>query len=545
MKTLLRWTLMLAAAAAAGWVVAAAAQDEFDGDWSGGRQYQSVLAINADSSCVVTIIVVQPRTEVEQRLRMMERYEDMQEAAEDSSGEAKPAVSATNNVAAYTDEQLAAKLTENFNDRDNGSGGKFAVRVEKDSVVTVTTNTYPTLEEMLRERYPIWTTGGLMFEDARFETDSNGLLRVTLMPQKNMGRYFKTYRSALKMSGAKSQLKLVFPGRVVASGFTNTQGNATWMDVDGSKDETLDALQNFYTAPTVIVAEAGGIKLNQPLDAKSLWRTRRFRQASDEDLPLTDAGPGFVAEAQSLTTTTLQIFPGGEKYYERNVVTTGAVVTIKLFAPKGRTLESVSDVRVVSAVDDKGRSIVPDTGNEDEDMAGNRRYGGGGSPDTSSTQLELGLQLPKSDAHAIDKVSATAVAVTVGSWKEMPVTNLQANATNAIDLSPVLPGATMTITKVSSKNHQFNLVATLTGPATVKRLDVKAKFPGAQQFNSNCNERKTSTTEGRTTRVIQVQAYGFGEPDTGALGNIMAVVRYPEDLKRERVKFDLNALDLF
>jgi hypothetical protein len=62
------------------------------------------------------------------------------------------------------------------------------------------------------------------------------------------------------------------------------------------------------------------------------------------------------------------------------------------------------------------------------------------------------------------------VALTVGTWKEMTLTNLQANATNELDLSAILPGAKMAITKLTSNNGQFNLQASLKGTSMVKHL---------------------------------------------------------------------------
>jgi hypothetical protein len=336
-------------------------------------------------------------------------------------------------------------------------------------------------------------------------------------------------------------LKLIFPGKVVSSSFPAMETNATWVTLDGKKDETLDAAAKLIAGPTVITAEPGGLKLAQPLESKKLRRSGRLASAANDDLPVTDAGPGFVAEAQSVTTTTLHVFPGGENYFKQNTVATGVVVNAKLFAPKGRTLQSVSDVRVLAAVDNKGRSVAAETGNDEN---GSSEVDARGSADVNSLQVQLRLQLPQPDAQAIDIISAEAVAVTVGSWKEMTLTNLQANATNEIDLSGVLLGAEMLITKYNLKNGQFNLQASLKGPATVRRLDVRAKISDNNQFNSYSSNRQSSTKNGEMTRTIVVQGYGFGNQDAASQAAMVLVIRYPNDLQRERVKFELKGLDL-
>jgi hypothetical protein len=324
--------------------------------------------------------------------------------------------------------------------------------------------------------------------------------------------------------------------------------NATWETVDAKKDDSLDALAKLYTAPTVVTAELGGLTVDHPLEAKELWRAQGQANAENDDLPITDAGPGFVAEAQAITTTTLHVFPGGEEYYQQNGTKAGAVVNVKLFAPKGRTIKLVSDSRVINAVDDKGRSVAPETQDGDNSTWESTVESGGGSSDVGSIQLELQLQLPQPDAQSIDKLSAEAVAVTVGSWNEMTLTNLEANPTNQMDLSSLLPGAKLVITKVSSKNGQFSLRARLSGPVAVKRLDFRAKIPDNDQFNSYVSDRESTTKNGQTTRNIDVQGYGIaalGSPDnTSPATAVVLVVRCPQDLRRERVKFELKGLDL-
>ena len=545
MKMMIRWMLAVAVAVAvARWNATAFAQL-----FQGAMEEHASLTIKPDGACLFTSETVETRTAAEQQVRMMERYRKMSEATEEEEGGTNSVAGAEAAPTPFTDAELAKKIremvNENFGANTENADQKLDVEVKKDAVNITTTHAYASLEEMLKEGRQIWQQGGVMFENVRFETDTNSLLRVTLIPESGIQRYLKDARAEWKLAGLKTELKLVFPGKVVASGFPETQTNVTWLAVDAKKEQTLDAMMKLYEGPVVITAEAGGLKLTQPLELKNLQRNARERGETGEELPLTDAGPGFTAEAQTITTTVLHVFPGGESYFKSGYSyigqQTGAVVTAKLFVPKGRTLLSVSGVRALKAVDDKGRAIAPEA---EDDERGSSYVVSGGSADANSTPIQLRLQLPQPDAQAIDEISAEAVAVTAGSWKEMTLMNIQESATNEIDLAGVLPGAKLVITKFTSKNNQLNLQARIKGPRTVRRLDIRAKIRGSDHFNSSFSERNFSTKGGESTRTVMLQGYSYSDEHSPVAGSIIVIVRYPEDLRRERVHFELKGLDL-
>jgi len=541
MKTFIQWILALAIVPTLGsFSTTAVAQSYGRSLGLESMDQHSVLVINTDGSCLFTSAATQPRTAVEQQVRMMERYQNRQDEDSDEAV-TQPPVTATNEAKAFTDDELTKRLTAQREENDDNPDLKFSVAVAKDSVTTTTTRSFASIADMLKESYMIWSESGVQFENARFETDTNGLLRLTLSPRSGMERYLKQLRSGWKLSGAKTELELVFPGRVVSSGFSTMQTNSTWLTVDATNDASMDAMAKLITAPVVITAEPGGLKVDQPLESIKLMRTRGPQDTDASLPPIHDAGPGYVAEAQSVTTITLHVFPGGADYFEQNPAATGAVVAVKFFAPKGRTLQSVSDARVISAVDDQGRSLVATADDEEGDSSESETSG---SQDVSSLSITLRLQLPAADAQSIDKISAEAVATTVGAWKEMTLAHFQADATNEIDLSTVLPGARMIITKVGGRNGQFQMQATLKGPAAVKQLDVRAKNPDSREFNSFSSVQRSSTKNGVTTRALNIQGYGFNNQQEPVTNGIVVVIRCPQDLRRERVKFELKSLDL-
>jgi hypothetical protein len=367
-----------------------------------------------------------------------------------------------------------------------------------------------------------------------------------------MKRGLKNERTEWKVAGLVTELKFVFPGKVLSSGLPETQTNATWLAVDSKKDETLDAMLKLYDGPIVITAEAAGLTLKEPLEAKTLLlqAARRRNGGIGEDLPLTDAGPGFVAQAEGLTTTTLHLFPAGASLVEDGAMPSGGppgtTVQAKLFPPKGRTLQSVTDVKLLAATDDKGRAVAAGANGEQEQISTAFVTADTGGPgQNNSAQVQLHLQLPQPDAEAIDEISVEAVAVTAGSWKELTLSNITEKATNEFDIGAVLPGAKLIITKFSNKNNSLSLQARITGPATVKNLKVEAKAPGTEERSfSNSSDINVKTTGGETTRNIRVNASIFDENGRKAPASFQLLVRSPQDLKRERVNFKLKGLDL-
>ena len=83
------------------------------------------------------------------------------------------------------------------------------------------------------------------------------------------------------------------------------------------------------------------------------------------------------------------------------------------------------------------------------------------------------------------------------------------------------------------------------GPATVKDLKVEAKIPGSEERGySNSSETSVKSTGGETTRNLRINASTFDGSGAKSAGPFHLLIRYPQDLKRERVNFKLKGLDL-
>ena len=113
-----------------GWSLTAQVQfydsgDDFGGDFSGSRETQAIVIINADGTAVLNVTSVDARTTVEQRLRMMEQYKNRQDSADDENdtpAQPAPQSVSTNNTQPFTDEEISKKLTEWMEERDANSG---------------------------------------------------------------------------------------------------------------------------------------------------------------------------------------------------------------------------------------------------------------------------------------------------------------------------------------------------------------------------------------------------------------------------------------
>ncbi len=556
---LLRYSSLAVAAAV---LFAGSASGQYFGVGAFGEgNGRTTLTIKPDGSCLLTNESVQQRKSLEMQLKAWERYSKVAEGSmsEDDNAVPAPSQPAKPEQKTLTDEELASKTREMYQQR-NGMGGEAGSEIEKlevstNSVRLVTWRGFASLKELLSENIYSWGPTLLMFEEARFETDTNRNLRITFTPSQNAARYRKSLVTGWKAAKMKFEWKLVLPGKVLSSGLPGTEGNETWLRLVAEKPETVDAALKLVEAPLVITAELGGIKLDEPLESKKLVSAAWRQSNAEPDLPITDAGPGFQAEPVSLTISTIHYFPGGEEHLKNRPEMSmfgsepaGTAIWAKLFPPKGRLIRSVSRLRVKAAKDDQGRAIP--TGNTDSEEAESYSRFSSNSDDrdkSGATRVQLRLGLPAPDAKTIDQLEAEAVALTIGGWKELLLTNVQADAKKEIDLGEVLPGAKLIVKKISGKRPRTMIEVRLEGPATVNQLEVKIKLNSRQGGSSNVSNQRTTTSGKQTTRNLTLQAFDFEPGEGGEMGKgtpPTLVVRYPQDVKRERLQFKLTGLDL-
>ena len=332
------------------WLTGPASGQYFGAGGFGQGNSRSTLTIKADGSCILTNETVQPRKSLEAQLASWERYSQMAEGpgSEDENAPPAPPPAAQAEPKVLTDERLVAKVREMLQ-QQSSLGRQAGIEIEKieattNSVRLVTRRGFGSLKELLGENAYSWGPNLLMYDEVRFETDTNRNLRITFSPSQGAARYGKTLGHGWKAAKTKFEWKLALPGKILSSGLPGTDGNETWVRLDGEKPETVDAALKLVETPLVITAELGGLKVDEPLESKKLVRAARRPTESEPDLPITDAGPGFQAEPLSLTISTIHYFPGAKEHLKNRPEAAmfgsepaGLVVGAKLFPPKYTT----------------------------------------------------------------------------------------------------------------------------------------------------------------------------------------------------------------
>jgi hypothetical protein len=519
------------------------------------------ITIQPDGACVAKVEIVAPRSMVEQQVRS----EEMQEAAmtrANEEGEAEPAATNTEAKAAaeaepkpLADAELIARLKESGIENWIPSYGATEPTVDKveikdDKVHVQVTARFDSLRDLVAVTPSLWSEYG--FDRLVVDTNEQAKIRFTFTSAPAMARWRKQSIEQMRVTGVRAQIKYVMPGKIISSSFSNTQDNATWFALDPQKEETFNALLKLQETGIVIVVEAGGLKLTEPLDSKKLVNIRVNRNAIGAELPITDAGPGFQTDALGLVANTYYVFPEAMKrlhesspWQQQNRL----IVQAKLYCPKDRTILSAGELKLTKATADNGHNLVLVPSEDDINpyfQSVGTTYGQNDKA-RQSTRFQIPLQLPDPDAKSIDEVSGEVIVVTAGHWREQSLTELKADSGKAIDLSSILPGAKLVITKLTQKRMQSTCTIQVTGPDTIRQLEFKLQASDTERGGSTSNiQRDTTAAKGKEKlRSLMLTHYSFNPAGSSPALPTTLVVRMPDDVKRERVKFTLKALDLY
>ncbi len=561
----LRHTLMLALVLAAALPAAPAA----------GAQYETrqAVTVKADGTVHAEHTLVYARTLLEQQVRVLEQMkqafggaEAAAEAAAEKTTEAAGEAAGARDADAADETPAAAPEIVAKTDADEAFARKVvavleshleespfpgtrtlrSVDVTEKTVTLAVTVDYETLSDFVAATPQVWNDYG--FRSLVIDTDEEGRLRLALGGHPQVAGVRPSMRARLKSAGYKAALRLTLPGKIVSSTFPETDGATTGITVDAADEESLEAYLAFFGTKQVVVCEPGALALDGlPLDSSDLAPTPMDPSASQyEDVPVTGAGEGFIVEALGVTTRTVHVFEDGVKRLGDAAgmllggEPAGCQVKAKLYTPPRRRVLQASGTRVLEAVDDKGRKIPQS----------DRRYVGGvySSGEASNTaDLTLNLALPAPDAQAIQRIRAETIAVTFADWKEHVIRNVQADPETSHDLGDLVPGAKLVVNKIAFEEQDDSfrtgvIRMKLTGPPAVQRMAFEAET-GTKRGRSHeggSSQRRDGDT---VVRELELRLYG----ETGTLKNakIDLRVKMPDDLKRERVPFTVEAVDLY
>lgn len=520
--------------------------------YGGDSQQSTAVTIRADGTCHIRSESSMTRASAERWLLNWERYSARNAVDDLNPGtDAEPAE--PGELKPLSDAELAEKFRAMSEKQWSEMDSEFSphiekVEVTKDQVTTVLTNQFATIQNLLDDGRIALGQAGFEFDRLKFEKNAEGQLQVTFFNEDGNSIYGKRAIKDRKSAHFKAEQRLVLPGKIIRSDFPAFQDNATWVSIDWEKDDTLQAAFKFHSlTQAVVVAELGGLKLDQPIESTSAAKLYGRARQSKSDKPVEAASPGFVAEAQSLTLTTVHKFPNvAEKKSEGMAFdpsgNPGVEIQVKIFPPKGKTIRATEGVKVLRAVDDQNNELKPPKGPSDEEIE--MRSYMGGSRDEAATSIQLSLALPKPEAQSIEEVSAEAVLTTVSQWREMALTNIQAGATNEIDLGAIVEGARFSVTKATGRRGSWSVLATVTGPPAINDIDFSAPESTGDRSQTFVHDMQTTTKANGAVRRLNITAYDFGQGGRSASTNLTLRARLPLDLRRERFQFKLGPLDL-
>jgi hypothetical protein len=285
-----------------------------------GTDQKTTITVNADGSCLIRREMTLGRAVTQQYVSITEQIEkahDQSEAETDDGAEPSEATQAEPKT--LSDSELADKyrkqMESTWERNDSSRVPKMErVEVQKDELRLVWTNAFSSIKSMVDDGRVLLMQAGFSFQKIRFETDTNAHLRMTIVNSGGARRSSRNTVEAWKQTRHKGEQRFVFPGKVLSSGYPSAEGNATWIATDWEKEETLKAAMKLNsTAEIVVVTELGGLKLDQPVESSTEGYNPFRRSEVGGDKPVVDAGPGFVAEAEAVTLTTIHRFPGAPK----------------------------------------------------------------------------------------------------------------------------------------------------------------------------------------------------------------------------------------
>ncbi len=515
------------------------------------KENHSTLTIREDGTAQMQQVMVVDRQIFEQQMKRVEAAEAEEPEAADEEGAAE---------AATEEEQLAAKvraLLEEESPHAEVLGDRFElapVQVDEDTIRIETTVSFESIKDLLTN-VPDLGQAGPGSEHLIVDVNEEDQLVLTVPVtqirevQEMMLAQLRQQMQAMQLIGT---MKYVLPGPVVSSTLPHTQDNETWIELDATKKESMDAFLAMVRQGVTIVAEKGELELEDtPLDSRELAPQAMLSSGPPvpgADLPIEEGGEGYAAEGLSVTTILVRRFEEAEDLPPslRAAVhqEPGCTVRAKLYAPPARRILHLGAVKVERAVDDQGREVV-------SRPAGTPMFGYGPGVDQEthrSAEFALQFEVPPADAVALEEVHGTAVVTSFADWKEKRIQDPQQDPDAELPLDGLLAGAACTIRKAerelgedgASLEGQVSL--RLTGPREVDHLDVQVAMDGVDNISSHIMEDESEQQDDRTVRTLTVWYHGW-QHEGGDFAAPVLVLRIPAELKRERVPFTLYALD--
>ncbi len=387
------------------------------------------------------------------------------------------------------------------------------------------------------------------------ETDEGRLsLELTTPEGRMVEMQLQRMKGLLGAGGFQGAWTFVFPGEVQERNLPETDGKTTSFALDAREEADFDALKTLMKEGVTVVADVGELEISGlDLDSAKMRRHAGRADSPMAKLPIEDAAPGYTAEALGVVTTTVRVFPEAketlppatlEMVLERGD-DNGCVAQIRLHAPPERMVLGNEPPELLRAVDDQDRPVVaPEAEEERWDWVNNN------TNENRSVQFEIPLALPARDAEAIEELEAKVVVHSFGTWKTFSLTDPAPDEEKVLKLDDLIEGATLTVLKrkdeTEDNRRQGRVQIKLEGPKEVQFI--KCELGVEHQDNVHSYESSSSSSSDgdrlERTQTINFTVFHHNE-DAPKDGKLVLELKYPDELKRERVKFTVFALDLF
>lgn len=548
------------------------------------------VAIHEDGTVTTTSSITFAREAVEERLEYMDamedefagdedsgagpvfsEFEDEEPAKDKAEGEVKGADGekpAGGEKPSGPDAALEAKVRRALLedapafDPNEAEFALDTVEIEEEAVRIQVTFTFKTLEAFVKHVDMVVGSWGV--DHVVLDTNENGKLRLTISPAdyRSDPEWLGAMLGTLEEAGYSGTFTYTMPGAIVSSTLPSTEEATTSIEVDATTAEGKQALASLYKDEIVIVAEPGALALDSlPLDSAE-FAVDPFRggEPVGADVEITDAEGDYMAEPLYVTTTLVRVFPEAEAELQARLFmllderASVCSVQAELYAPEDRIIADVGDIRVTRAVDDQGREVKPFGEEEDAETRHMRRAMSlGRGEDEHTFRFTVQLELPPKGAMTIDEIEGELIATTFTGWNEHELLNPKTAPKTPIDIGDIVPGATLYIGRIVNRTDEDgdingSISVKITGPPQVSDIEIEVRSSNEESNVDSYGTQTTTSAEGEQVTYmtkLDYYVYSYGEDAAEAAPELTLVLKVRDDLKRERVKFLLEAVDLF
>jgi hypothetical protein len=511
----------------------------------GCLEEQVAVTIAPSGACSVRKIYIFERSQAEEELEMMDIVEDTGDTETENKKSAEENTSAEEIL-----KKRIRKFFEMHQDReDRQVPTKIeAIRISEEKITLHTIAHYESITEFIHWAQLVQETG---YTHLRMEAQAPDKMALVLYREdERLLPYIKSVYEGLVRMQQTAKITWNLPGEIISSPLPYKKGNSTWLELgvgDSAEDSAghSDAVvrRMMEQDRLTITFKPNGLPLEAPVDTadrKEVDPAVDGPKPLGSDLPIVKAGPGYWAEPVNLRTTQVVSFQSetnGSLIQTSPVPTPQkeeAVIQMRLFAPMTRHLTrhfiAVEPLNITNVVDDQQRKLTIDHIELQGDPEGGNMF-----------LAEAHLGLPEYDATAIAQIQGNVIAVTCAGWTEKRIRIPLTPDDRKFPLAPVLDASTLMFKAHTVNSEQHSITVVLTGRRELGNLSFSLQTPEGENASQGVMQDEISKDQEqwiRTSTIIYSFYRGSGK------GPVDLVLKYPRDLKKEKISFSLTDIDL-